>query len=327
MLTHAEVVREGDQLVITWTGDDDVAITVGPSPDEAGATSLVAAGPRQAIVAPIDGTVRHYVRLEASDGEVLVAAERLIAMEGTVNFRDLGGYRTVGGARVRWGQVFRSDSLHDLTESDGRLLHTLGVRHVCDLRRDQEWSTAPDRLPTGSGVEIEHLPIGGLAAQTAGMAERVARGEISEISVQQMAGVYATILELHADTFATVVCRAADPSTVPMVLHCTAGKDRTGVAAALILAVLGVADETVLDDYELSHRYHSEARIAEVRPRIEAAGVDFSKVEVFFAASRDVMAHTLADLRRTYGGVEDYLTGPGGLDPTVLTALREQLLD
>ena len=325
MLTHAEVHREGDQLVVTWSGDDDVDISVGPSPDRAGPGAAVRDGRRRAVIGGLDPSVRHYVRLAAADGEVLVAAERHIAMDGTVNFRDLGGYRTVEGSRVRWGCVFRSDALHDLSERDGRLLRGLGVRHVCDLRRDQERATAPNRLPADTGIEIEHLPIGGLAAEINGMSSRMMRGEIEQVGVQEMADVYGTILGLYAGTFATVVRRAAASARAPMVLHCTAGKDRTGVAAALLLSVLGCARDTVLDDYELSHRYYSEAKIAAVRPQLEAAGVEFSNVEVFFAASRAVMDRTLSAVEEAYGGIEEYLIG-GGLDAATLATLREQLL-
>ncbi len=224
------------------------------------------------------------------------------------------------------GDAYRSDALHDLTDADAQLLAALGVRHICDLRRDPERDTAPDRLPPGSGVEIEHLPIGGLAAETKTMADRMMRGEIAEVRTETMAGVYATILRVHPDTFGTVVARAADPARLAMVVHCTAGKDRTGVASALILAALGADDEAILDDYELSHHYHSAPRMAEVRPRLEAVGVEFARVEAFFGVSRAVMAHTLADLRATYGSVEEYLTGPAGLDASVLTSLRDQLL-
>src|SRR5205823_13347586 len=127
---------------------------------------------------------------------------------------------------------------------------------VCDLRRDEERATAPSAIASHGSVEVEHLPIGGIAAETKTMAARMMRGEIPEVSVDTMAGVYLTILDLHPDSFGTVVARAADESRLPMVVHCTAGKDRTGVASALVLAALGVDDETIAADYELSTELH-----------------------------------------------------------------------
>jgi protein-tyrosine phosphatase len=253
--------------------------------------------------------------------------ERRLPLEGPVNFRDLGGYTTTDGRRVRWGRLYRSDSLESLTPSDLALLDELGVRLVCDLRRDQERAIAPSRVQGHPEVRIEHLPIGGIAAETKTMATRMMRGEIPEVTVETMADVYLTILELHADSFGTVVAHAADLGNLPMVVHCTAGKDRTGVASALLLGALGVDDDAILDDYELTTRYHSAAWIAKVRPQIEATGVEFTKVETYFKAARPVMGATLAGLRAKYGGVDEYLTGTAGLTPATLDSLRHLLLN
>jgi protein-tyrosine phosphatase len=250
--------------------------------------------------------------------------ERRLRLEGPVNFRDLGGYAGADGRRVRWGRLFRSDNLETLTATDVAALDALGVRLVCDLRRDAERTATTSVL---HGVRVQRLPIGDLAAETRTMARRVMRGEISEVGVDTMAGVYLTILRLHADSFGTVVANAGDAANLPMIVHCTAGKDRTGVASALLLAALGVEDEDVLADYELSTEYHSIAKIAEVRPRLEAAGVDFSKVETFWSAPRGVMAATLAGLRAEHGSVEAYLTGPAGVPVSRLEALRAALLE
>ncbi len=253
--------------------------------------------------------------------------ERRLKLDGPVNFRDLGGYETADGRSVRWGCVYRSDSLESLTASDIARVEELGVRLVCDLRRDEERATAPSRFLGHPDVQIEHLPIGGIAAETKNMAGRMMRGEIPEVSVDTMAEVYLRILDLHPDSFGEVVRRAADPSSLPMVVHCTAGKDRTGVACALLLGTLGVDEEMIAADYELTTGFHSEAKIAEVRPQLEAAGIEFAKVEAYWAAPRAVMAAALAGIRARWGGIEDYLLGPAGLSPEALDKLRLNLLD
>jgi protein-tyrosine phosphatase len=142
-----------------------------------------------------------------------------------------------------------------------------------------------------------------------------------------MADVYLTILDLHPHSFGAVVAHAADEASLPMVVHCTAGKDRTGVAAALLLAALGVDDEAIAADYELSTEFHSRARIAAVRPQLDAAGIEFERVEAYFLAPRAVIAATLDGLRKRYGGVEAYLTGPAGLAPETVDKLRTLLLN
>jgi protein-tyrosine phosphatase len=328
MITRADMRRDGADLVVTWSGPDTVTITVGPSPDDLGPFELTVDESGTARLVGVAASARrHYARLEAPDGSAVVAAERRLPMEGPVNFRDLGGYVTADGRRVRWDRVYRSDSLESLTDADIEALEGLGVRLVCDLRHDAERAVAPSAIQGHPHVRIEHLPIGGLAAETKGMSVRMMRGEIPEVGVEMMADVYATVLELHADSFGAVVAHAADPANLAMIVHCTAGKDRTGLASALILAALGVDEETVLADFELTAQYYSAAKIAEVRPQLEAAGIDFSKVETYFGASPAVMAATLAGLRARHGSIEAYLTGHAGVPSAAIDALRDQLLE
>jgi protein-tyrosine phosphatase len=255
------------------------------------------------------------------------ATQRRLELEGPVNFRDVGGYATADGRHVRWGCVYRSDSLESLTSADIARLDELGIRLVCDLRRDEERAAAPSRVVGHGDLRIEHLPIGGIAAETRDMAGRMLRGEIPEVSVAMMADVYLTILDLHPDSFGTVVAYAADPASLPMVVHCTAGKDRTGVASALLLGALGVDDETIAADYGLSDEFQARARIAAVRPQLDAAGIEFAKVEAYFQAPRAVIAATLDGLRERYGGVGEYLTERAGLAPATLDKLRALLLN
>jgi protein-tyrosine phosphatase len=328
MISTADIQRDGRDLVVTWSGPEAVTITVGPSPDDLGPLELSADASGTARIVGLAGSPRrHYARLEAPDGSAVVAAERRLPLEGPVNFRDLGGYRAVDGRRVRWDRVYRSDSLESLTPADIEVLEELGVRLVCDLRHDMERASAPSRMQGHPEVRIEQLPIGGLAAETRGMSERMMRGEIPEVSVTMMADVYLTVLRVHADSFGAVVTHAADPAALPMIVHCTAGKDRTGVASALILAALGVDNDTILADFELTAEYYSAAKIAEAKPRLVAAGIDFAKVEPYFGASPAVMAATLTGLRAEHGSIAGYLTGPAGVPAAALDSLRAQLLE
>ena len=251
---------------------------------------------------------------------------RRLELGGPVNFRDVGGYPTADGRSVRWGRVYRSDSLGRLAPADLERFAALGVARVCDLRMDAEREAEPSRVEGRDGVVVEHLPIGGVVAQTRSMGRLVREGKITEVTVERMAAVYEELLEAHPSTFGAVVARAADPADLPLVIHCTAGKDRTGIAVALILAALGVEEASILDDYELTVRYHSLPLVARLRPEYEADGIDFSKVETFFSTPRAVMAVTLAGLRERHGGVESYLTGPAGLSAEQVSSLRGLLL-
>jgi protein-tyrosine phosphatase len=257
----------------------------------------------------------------------VTAVERRVSLEGPVNFRDLGGYRTSDGRRVRWRRLYRSDCLSSLTVADLESLRLLGVRTVCDLRRDEERDENPSRVVGEEGIDLVPLPIGGLSAETRTIATRMMRGEIEELSAARMGEIYLELLEEYPRVWREVVERAASEVSLPLVVHCTAGKDRTGVASALILAALGVEEADIVADYGLSHDLYSAALIARVRPRLEAKGVEFGKVENYFAASAGVMRATLAGIGDRYGGAERYLTERAGLAQARLDSLLEQLLE
>jgi protein-tyrosine phosphatase len=142
-----------------------------------------------------------------------------------------------------------------------------------------------------------------------------------------MAAMYADMLRDGAASFGRLLTHLAEDDWLPALFHCTAGKDRTGIAAALLLSVLGVDDSVILDDYELTNIFRSNRRIEELRPQFESAGVDIEKVRPFLSARRPVMEATLAHLHDTYGGVEAYLTGPAGMPAGTLDDLRARLLE
>ncbi|HMQ25573.1 MAG TPA: tyrosine-protein phosphatase [Acidimicrobiales bacterium] len=327
------VEREDGELVVRWApaGPGD-RLVVGESPEEAAGHEVDHDGSGEVHLRGLDPSVRHYVHLHHGDEPVAVAAERLVPLEGTLNFRDLGGYRTVDGRQVRWGRVFRSDALGQLTDADLTYLERLGVRLVCDFRDDHETQRAPSRLPAHPDLRMERFPIGAGGDTTVtggrkdGLTDLVLAGQLGEVSPEMLGDFYVGMLEGRSEPLVAVLDRVADPANHPLVFHCTAGKDRTGVLAAILLSVLGVDDETILDDYELTDRYRTPRRIAEVEPRLAEAGVELDKVRALFSAPRPVLARTLTTLEARYGSVERFLTGPAGMGPATLERLRSVLL-
>jgi protein-tyrosine phosphatase len=255
--------------------------------------------------------------------------DRLVPLEGALNFRDLGGYVGLDGRTVRWGLVFRSDALHELTERDLQTLQALDLRAVYDLRRTYERERQPTVLPASNGHRSIHLVVGDDpdATNAPDTIELILRGELVEADDQYMIDVYGEMLLDGAGTFGRLLTHLTEDDGLPALFHCAAGKDRTGIAAALLLSVLGVDEETILDDYELSTHYRSNKRIEVLRPQIEAAGVDVEKVRPFLSARRPVMAATLRHLHEGHGGVEAYLTGPSGMRAETLGELRSLLLE
>jgi protein-tyrosine phosphatase len=253
--------------------------------------------------------------------------DRRLAIEGTLNFRDLGGYAGTGRHRVRWGLVYRSDNLAALTVSGWSVMAGLGLRSVFDLRHEVERQRSPTAIPAGLDIHSTHLPVGGEAAEAPDVVELLGRKRGAQFGVDFMIDMYETLLREHAPVFGTLLTALADPARLPAVFHCTAGKDRTGIAAALLLSALGVDRQQVLDDYELTTVLRSEQRIAELRPALEEVGVDVEAVRPFLSAPRPALESALAALDRTHGGIEGYLLGAAGVRLETLDALRRTLLD
>jgi protein-tyrosine phosphatase len=257
-------------------------------------------------------------------GSAVVAAERLVSLERGRNFRDLGGYHTAGGGRVRWGLVFRSASLHRLTAADLITLDRLGLRVVYDLRGDEERERAPSVLP--DGVRCELLPIGGTAAKTKELTDLVLAGRLAELPLDFLVRIYDAMVEVAASTFGRLLTRLAEPDGRPALFHCHAGKDRTGIVAALLLSLLGVDERTVLDDYQLSGIHYTEHQLAAVQTKLAGTGVDVERYRAVFGAPRHAMATVLAGLRQRHGSLEAYLHDEAGVDHEVFAELRAALV-
>ena len=157
--------------------------------------------------------------------------------------------------------------------------------------------------------------------------EQLLSGELVEADDGYMIDLYRQMVDEGATTFGRLLTHLTEDDGLPALFHCAAGKDRTGIAAALLLAVLGVDEGLILDDYELSNIYRANKRIEVLRPQLEAAGVDVEKVRPFLSARRPVLEATLRHLHDRYGGVEQYLLGPAGVTPATLDRLRDLLLE
>ena len=253
--------------------------------------------------------------------------DRLVPLEGTLNFRDLGGYATHEGV-TRWGVVYRADRLSGLTDDDLAELARRRVRTVCDLRYEREidLDLDPSRLPEGSTRVL--VPVGADLADTdKTIEERIRLGELQSVTSEQVAEGYLVMLERRPEQFARVVEVVAATGTDAVVVHCTEGKDRTGVVSALLLGAVGVGDDDIVADYALTDRYRSRRRLAEVGPRLESWGVDIDDLRPLFTTPAETMELTLAGIEERWGGVEGYLTGLAGLPPAVMDDLRATLVE
>lgn len=246
-----------------------------------------------------------------------------IPLEGARNFRDLGGYETRSGQAVRRGQVFRSDRLSALTDADVEQLDGLGIRTVIDLRYDTEVREHPSRLWAGVEQHV-NVPMAGELSKERSFLDRVLDGEVTEITVDDVAQSYLDMLEVHSADFARVLRLVLEGE--PALFHCTAGKDRTGLTAMLLLRVAGVADEVILDDFERSNEHRAEHRIAELRDDFAGRGLDIERFRPALSAPRPALARAMRWLDDEVGGDERYLLDVGGLDADEIAGLRQLLL-
>lgn len=316
---------------IRWeTGIKDlgVSIFVGDSPVTIDGSSPAARVPGGtcAQISGLDPHVRHYFKVAPDGAPGVIAGERRVYLEGAVNFRDLGGYETRDGHRVKWGQVFRSDSLARLTHADQSLLRRMGLRLVCDFRSPAELEIWPDRLPEGGSVEYLHLPITHGEFDFVAALERIRDGDDSWLTDGFMVNGYIGSIEEFADTWGTVLNRLAEQEGRPMVFHCTGGKDRAGTCAALILLALGLPEETVIYDHQLSNVLIANL-VTKLYKRIESYGVDPEKLAPYFTAPRECIVSLIDHIHETYGSPTNYLRTKAGVSEETLALLKQRLLE
>ncbi|MFN3256956.1 MAG: tyrosine-protein phosphatase [Ilumatobacter sp.] len=219
--------------------------------------------------------------------------------EALSNFRDVGGYVTADGLKLRPGLVYRSDSLCFVTERDRALLReTLRIRTIVDLRTSMEQDRM-GRYDLADVGEVVHLPV----LDGALIREKANDGSLD------LTSMYEAIAFEHSDEIAAVLTLLADPDRLPTVVSCTAGKDRTGIVVGVLLAMLGVPDETVLADYR-----ESAAGLATLRDRVMArlVGDDIPNIPAAaFALEPAALAQVLQDIRLRHGTVAAYLIAAG----------------
>ena len=248
---------------------------------------------------------------------------RLIALEAAHNVRDLGGYVIGDGRTIAWGRLLRGDGLHHLTPADLEALTPIGLRTVIDLRTpgevDERGAFPTDRMP----VELVHQPV----IDTTWSRDDVPRFDAAAHSeVEFLTFAYATMLAEGGDRFGAAIRRLAAPGALPAIFHCAAGKDRTGIMAALLLAGLGVDDDVIVADYGLTAAGIERMKAWLGRHFPDRAQLMAETPSAFFAAHPEAMQRTLDAIRRQHGSVARYL-GRVGVDAAVLATLADALTD
>lgn len=245
---------------------------------------------------------RIYFQFISGDDKAIMA-ERQLPLAGGYNFRDLGGYRTTDGKYVKWGKILRSDDLSMLTDDDLTYLASIPVRSVVDFRSQQEIDMAHDKMPMPDAKYYQ------LSIEPGNMNDLREFMNLDAAAIEnKMVGMneYFVTEEGAVAQWKEFFRILQQDGTEPLLFHCSAGKDRTGMAAALVLLALGVPEKTVMDDYLLSNRYLTGKyqQYINLYPELKSL---FLVKEEFLKAGIDKM-------NEEYGSAENFISGKIGVD-------------
>lgn len=236
---------------------------------------------------------------------------RIIELEGACNVRDLGGYKAVNGREIQWGRFYRGDGQHKLTQQDQELLLERGIHTVIDLRYAQELAVAKDAFADSDQVAYYNVDL-------------INPATTNKPHVTSLGELYVSMLDNSQAAFLRVFELLTDHSGEAVLFHCTAGKDRTGMVAALLLDLAGVPHATIIEDYAMTAEclipIMNDLRAS--RPK----GMPVDLYERFLGCDPSNMEMMLQHLHAKYGGSERYLAAIG-LPEGKVQALRQKLLE
>lgn len=224
------------------------------------------------------------------------------------------------GRRIKWGRVYRSDSLASLTDDDLSYVEALGIRLICDFRRDEERDDAPSRFPANT-PEVVHFNVGPRRSDSKLFAHFSSEAVNAEDIRQAMIELYQSYVIEYRESFADFLRLAIEAQNLPLLFHCAAGKDRTGFAAAILLSALDVPHETIMKDYVLTNEHYK---------RDPSRFAHLPSPELFhtvMSAHPDYMDASFGIIDEEFGGVQAYLRNGLGLEDREIETLRANLLE
>lgn len=238
-----------------------------------------------------------------------ILRNRHLSFSGVKNFRDLGGYQTADGKSVRWGVLYRSDGLHKLTSADLRKLSQLNLNKIVDFRSAFEKEIQPDRLPEELLSRIVEIPILDNSTQAfQGSRDELARNLKKIDAVQFMTHANIEFASRFTSEMKQFINVLMSSNGRPVLFHCTAGKDRTGFAAAILLRTLGVPHDVVIEDYLLTNRYfYSSYRWRLILLRVLRGRQFANVVKNFMLAQTDFLAAAFEAIDRDHASFENYV--------------------
>lgn len=326
LTNEIEIIQnKNGEYAMSIQNDKEWKICVASSPEDLDWTNLTSVEDYQKN--PKTANKRWFFGFVNNDGDSLVYSNKKIMLEGAHNFRDLGGMKTKEGKRVKFGLIYRADKLSEITENDIEKLQNLGIKTICDLRTSSETTEEPDNIPSNASFAYFHLPVGKDSLMGGGGEKEMIK-EIKKFDAQKSADFMTVATRDFAVNFKDSyksLYRKLNKNETPLVYHCTAGKDRTGVATALLLDVLGVSKEDIYADYLMSNYY----RYAENEEMLEKAafyGIDHETLRPFMDVRKAYLDEAYAQITSEYNSVENYFIEGLGFSKEELVQLRSLIL-
>ena len=254
-------------------------------------------------------------------------------MQMIYNFRDIGGCPTSDGARVKKGLLYRSGALSRATRADQQALVSAGIRTVIDLRSEEETQRDPDRLPEGVYIQYIQLPISvksqGKLAYLSLLFSSLFRGGRRVDFAKLNLDAYREYVADFRQEWAHVIRIATKVENLPILVHCTAGKDRTGFMISLIQQYLGVPEEWIFQDYLLSNTMLSgfQRDMARRYRNLSLVGLSPDRFLPLLEVRREYLQTALEQIRQDYGGIDGYYRDGLGISSEEGMRLRELFLE
>ena len=250
---------------------------------------------------------------------------RTYTLSGGHNFRDMGGYPATAGKSVAWGRLFRSGTLANLTDEDHDTIETLDIRFICDLRTTRERSNYPTRWLAEHAAEFWSRDYD-MSDANLYAAVNSPDGNTAEVR-ETMLRLYRTLPYEQAASYSELLKRIA-AGHVPVLFHCSAGKDRTGVFGALILDLLGVDRDVTIADYVLTDEHYDNLFAMFLRDRKlhDIESIDPVLIDPLLRADADYIEAMFAEVERRHGSTEAYAIEALGITPAEIAQIRAALL-
>lgn len=266
---------------------------------------------------------RIFIQITYLDQKIIIG-ERLLDFKGTVNFRDIGGFLTEDGKMVKWGKIFRSGHLYKLGKKEFSIFNSLAIKAIIDFRGHSMVKRFPDRIPNFNEVNLIHVPIESKGLEMRKLGRKILKDDLEDFDAMiVLTKAYRDFIDF-AQEETKIIFKTLLENKQNTLLHCSAGKDRTGFFIALILRVLGVSMAQIERDYLASNYFRKQ----ENDSLLEKARLftDPTRLYSLINVEIDFLRAAFSSIDEKHGSLNNYLTEILGLSEEMQEALRKEYL-